>query len=278
MQQSILEHTNDIKFEKIFDMLYKTKFESNVLGVLTEKVGLKLVRSCMKFSFDKMLNDFLLDCIQNNPHVSYLKVPQLLQNSIGILKKNLEKFVDFQAISEHELMDFLDCIATFLKCVKKLRKNCLNFIEAKLILKFIHENLLDNEFSGNLLNFVNKILENFRISSVKNLSDLQRIFTTIWMILSEYSCVRTDLVESLDLRSLFKLLHGYLKVQLFNTRFFQNYEDPMFIQEMEDEEVSWNFSKVVFFAKFLVNLEDLKVFSLDKSFSKIKVSFGSCFP
>ncbi|KAG5669568.1 hypothetical protein PVAND_017455 [Polypedilum vanderplanki] len=77
---------------RIAEMLYEIKSESKLTTLLNdENFNIELLIPIINVSFENMLRNFRIDCIQKNPHLTYMKISPLLKVAIVLLTSLLEK-------------------------------------------------------------------------------------------------------------------------------------------------------------------------------------------
>ncbi|CRL05136.1 CLUMA_CG018007, isoform A [Clunio marinus] len=235
---------------EIAEMLLEIKSESKLITLLTsDDFNLKLLPTTLKVSFKKMLAQFQVDCIQINPHLNYMKVSPLLKISILILMKNLEKAND----CDEEIVNLLaEVLSMFLRWIKKLHNISLMYVEAKVVEKFIGENLLKKSFFETILKFWKFLVQ--RLKTNKGATN-----TSILEVLEEnrlWHEINQNNVE--DVENLVTFIYNFLRDVFKNTDFVCRYQHPQVFDELsQDLESRIQIAKqIIFIAKLQEYYED----------------------
>lgn len=143
--QILAEIKSEAKLRAIFDST-GNDFDEN------------LIRTLIKCSFETMTTQFKQDCFQHNAHMNYLKVSNVLKQSMNMLCSKLED-IYFKLYENNEnpntyeshktssitpdiridLKKVMPCVQIFLKEIMSLEMECLIYVEATAIRKFIDE-------------------------------------------------------------------------------------------------------------------------------------------
>ena len=236
---------------RIAEMLFEIRSESRLISLLTiDDFNLQLLPYTVSVSFDQMLKSFRFDCVQKNPHMNYMKVPPLLKISILILMKNLDKL---NATSDDdELNQLAEVSSKYLKLIRKLYNVSLIYAEAKLVEKFVMENLLINSFVKSLMRFLQLIMQR-----LKNNNDSSEIIIDfISNILME--CRLWTEVNEDSTNIIISFIYKYLNKALNSTEFVFKYQHPQLFDELPMEmcEKVDLAKQVIFIAKIQESYED----------------------
>ena len=248
---------------QIAEMLHEIKSESKLINLLTTSdFNITLLSSTFRVCFVKMLENFRIDCIQINPHLNYMKMAPLLKISIVILMKNLEKIieVDGGARCNDTMEELAKIVKVYLSWIKELYQVSLVYVEARLVEKFISDNLLKSNFYKTLLKFM-EILVDFVTIQLKarkllSMRNLDQILSGIMETLSEFRLWQefnqNDIFQHTS-DNLIKLIHYFIIIYMSKTDFVTKYEHPQLFDEVLDVKYVSRvetIKSVIFIAKF----------------------------
>lgn len=262
--KSFISGANDITNGlQIAEMLFEIKSESKLITLLTiEDFNIKLLPSTLSVSFEKMLKNFRIDCAQKNPHLNYMKVSPLLKISILILMKNLDKLDE--SSSANDLSQLAEVLSIFLRWIGKLYNISLIYVEARLVEKFVGENLLKTSFNETLMKFFELTVERLSNSTepceilVASISDVM-METRLWTEVNNTGDATAD--------RLVACIYDNLRNILSNSDFVNRYQHPPLFDELTSE-----MSKRVEIAKRVVFIAKIQEFYEDGEFAQVAIS------
>lgn len=126
----LAEIRNAAKLQFIFE---SPRFDRRMLTVIIER------------SFDEMIKRFKQDCFQHNPHMNYLKIPLVLRVAIDTLVNEIETICSQSpkvAVAFDLLVSIADALTALLGCTERAENECLVYVEAPFVEKFIGRHLL----------------------------------------------------------------------------------------------------------------------------------------
>lgn len=239
---------------QIAEMLFEIKSESQLITLLTiEDFNIKLLPATFRVSFEKMLRNFRIDCAQLNPHLNYMKVSPLLKISILIMMKNLEKLSP--ASDSAKVKQLAEILSIFLQWVRKLYSVSLVHVEAKLIEKFIGDNLLKPSFTETLINVFMLVVQQLKRDDEPS----ETILEAISDILTENRLwVEINKSEETSVDGIVSCIYRYLCQTLNNTEFVVRYQHPQLFDELSSDlsariEIT---KQIIFIAKIQESYKD----------------------
>lgn len=219
---------NLINGRQIAEMLFEIKSESKLITLISmDDFNIKLLPSTLDVAFEKMLRSFRTDCVQINAHLNYMKISPLLKISVLVLVKNVEKLTDE---SEDENVSQLSWVSSiYLRWITKLYKSALIHVEAKLVEKFISENLLKNMFIVTFIKLFGILVKRL-ISSVE-LSEVS-IDTIANIIQDNRLWCELNQSENQAACDLVTFIHNHLRDVLKKTNFVSRYQHPQMFDDL----------------------------------------------
>lgn len=262
--KSLISGSDDItNGSQIASMLFEIKSESKLITLLTiENFNIKLLPSTLNVSFEKMLSNFRVDCAQKNPHLNYMKVSPLLKISTLILMKNLD-LLDVSSCA-NDVNQLAEVLSIFLRWVRKLYNISLIYVEARLVEKFVGENLLKSSFNETLMKFfaliVNKVgsanePHEVLVDAISDLMMENRLWTEV------------NNTEDATADRLVACIYDYLQITLNHTEFVTRYQHPQLFDELAPE-----MNKRVETAKRVIFLAKIQEFYEDGEFVQVAIS------
>lgn len=246
---------------QIAEMLHEIKSESKLINLLTTSdFNITLLSSTFRVSFAKMLENFRIDCIQINPHLNYMKMAPLLKISIVIMMKNLEKICEDEKRCKDTLEELAKIVKTYLSWIKELYQVSLIYVEARLVEKFISDNLMKSNFHKTILNFMEKLVEYARLQlkdeKLMSFRNLDQILIGIRETFGEFKLWQefnqNNAFQSAS-DSLVELIHDFIIIFMSETEFVTKYENLQLFDGIQDPRYLLRIKtikKVIFIAKF----------------------------
>ncbi|XP_017062532.1 LOW QUALITY PROTEIN: uncharacterized protein LOC108102290 [Drosophila ficusphila] len=108
----------------------------------------RLLRHAIAGSLDAMLTSFRQKCIQHAPHINYMQPPPLARVSSSLLLAKVSSCVQAThqtAAPSQEELDVARAVATLMACTRNVERTALVYIDARLVEKFVAEQLLRPE-------------------------------------------------------------------------------------------------------------------------------------
>lgn len=249
--------------QQIAEMLFEIKSESKLITLISmDEFNIKLLQPMLDVSFEKMLRHFRSNCVQMNAHLNYMKVSPLLKISVLILIKNLEKLND--SIVNNNSTQLADVTSIYLKWVSRLHRIALLHVEARLVEKFISDNLLKSTFLETFIKFFKVLVESIKIkpsmepstiNAIVNILEENRLWTEINLAENPSAC---DLVT---------FIYNYMRDVLKNTNFVSRYQHPQLFDDLPAE-----ISRRVEIAKQAIFIAKIQESFEDGDFNNIAVS------
>lgn len=247
--QILSEIRNESKLQQILE---SPRFDRRILAVIIEQ------------SFDCMVKRFKQDCFQHNPHMNYLKIPMVMRMAIDTLLSYVESF---GLPTDDEPMVNIEHIAVgltaMLRGIERTETECLMYVEAQFVEKFIEKNFLRPTDYEKLVQFVCACLH--RITNILNasnrLNELQNICECIDAVLRQRHVVAEINNNLAKFDSLTHLLvpvvYETLKNFLVSTTFLQTYSIENLMEQLrqrsrcENADVELKYAKAIFIGKFI---------------------------
>lgn len=232
--------------EQIARVLLEIRSEMKLAALMTNaEFNMKLLSSTLDVGFTKMLSNFRIDCIQINPHLSYMKISPLLKTSILILMKKLE------CVDDSSDDDSIECLSKalsiYLKWIRKMYNVSMIYVESKQIEKFVADNLLKSIWFANLTNFLTVALTKLTSSESSSLECYIDVVDELIMnhcLWSEISDEASD--------KLLNIIHSYLVAHLSESELHEKYQHPQMFDEISSDEYERRVvtaKQVIFIAK-----------------------------
>ncbi|XP_055389254.1 protein PFC0760c isoform X2 [Condylostylus longicornis] len=190
----IIKYSSITNPEQFVNILYDIKSETKLKQILySENFNIKLIlKSALKISLEIMLKQFQNDCIQYNPHINYMNLNPLARVSLHILKESLdnlkqliveckqqekEKQCQMQSNAENlnnEFWYLSTCVIALLENIKRIYNIGLMYVDARLLQKFIKDQILKSETLVDslitfLLHLSNYVKDSLQLKNVKNI-------------------------------------------------------------------------------------------------------------
>lgn len=250
------EIRNESKLHQIFE---SPRFDRRMLTVIIEQ------------SFDDMIKRFKHDCFQHNPHMNYLKIPLVLRLAIDALVNEIESIcsrpLEDDTNIDEVLANAATALTTFLRCIERSECECLVYVEAQFVERFIGKHLLRHtdfdafvRFVCVCLNHVDGILKNHtndldRVNDVRNLCECINVVLQERHIVAE---INNNLAKYETLtNALVPTVYEVLKRFLASATFMQTYglehlmEYQRRRQRCEDTQTEMKYAMAIFIGKFV---------------------------
>lgn len=177
-------------------MLSEIKTEAKLRRVFenASHIDTNLFPTIVEYAFEHLLVKFKQDCFQFNGHANYLKMPLVLGQCIHLICTKMSslsaKIHDNNQTDDkllHKTCQIFDCfvpnlkeimisLTKLLKCIEKLEQECLIYIEAQAIKKFLDEHFFRELNYERLMQFavlcLNFIEQSLPIKDGVNLADI----------------------------------------------------------------------------------------------------------
>lgn len=256
----IFNSNNITNGTRIAEMLFEIRSESKLITLMTtENFNIKLLPYTVSVSFERMLKSFRFDCVQKNPHLNYMRVSPLLKISILILMKNLNKLN--VSSSEEDVNDLAEVSSIYLEWIRSLYNVSLIFVEAKLVEKFVGENLLISSFNETLMKFLKLIVQRLKYTDESPEVSIGFISN----VLIEPRLRMEVNVHSAD--NMIKCIYEYLVNILSSTEFVSRYQHPQIFDEF-----SIQMREKVDTAKQVIFIAKIQEFCEDGEFQTVAIS------
>lgn len=242
------------------------------------------IPTLIECSFETMLMQFKQGCFQHNAHMNYLKVSNILKQSVNMLNAKIDD-IYFKlypndknvqnSFESHKIMlpnsigmDLKLCVVgtqAFLKGVMNLYSECLIYIEAGAFKKFTNEHFFRTltfekltHFAFICLNFV----EQFSYDDQIEHSDLYSVCDCLFRIqivqlwFNEYNNHFTSDESSSFFISLLNGCYSMVDRHLASKLFIQNNNMNIIMEKLErsnntNNESTLQYAKAVYLAKFI---------------------------
>lgn len=280
-----------IKMECRVELLNEIKTESKLIGLIeSTDFNKSILSTIIKVSFENIVNNFKTDCVQYNSHINYLKIPIILKITLYTLYKYVEEFVNRFAetvcVDEFFMTDYFllnfevikKSVVNLLASLDWLEENCLIFIEAKLIEKYIKENFMRPIFHELLLQFMTICFYYVQKNSAgvatttktpttptsKNQSKLHNTLVCIDAILKQ-KFIWTELNMNDEkyedqLILAVNTIYDYLRNILRTTNFWRKFKSPEpFRTIFKDNKNLSIYLKTIFIAKYMEEKDNIVV-------------------
>lgn len=256
-----------------------TIFESN-----PEMFNKNFIPTLIECSFANMLIQFKQGCFQHNAHMNYLKVSNVLKQSVNMLITKMENiyFILYPnnknvqcSFEAHKIMlpnsiemDIKLCVAgvqAFLKGVMNLYSECLIYVEAGTFKKFTNENFFRTftfeqltHFAFICLNFV----QQFQHDNQIDYSDLYSVCDCLFRIqivqlwFNEDNNHFTSAKSSSFFNGLLNGCYSMVDRHLASKLFIQNNNLTIIVENLKRsndtaDESTIQYAKAVYLAKFI---------------------------
>lgn len=263
--------------DRTAETLQKITLEKLILLFFsTNQYEIRLLIPCIKNSFQTMLQDFQMNCIQINAHFNYLKIPHLLKFSISLVIKNIERFLECPQVchQNQEFADLCRAVSVYLKSIRKLERIAMIYIDQASIQKFIGKHLLNKTFCGVLSKFLEFSFKK-SLCYLKNYNNLTD-FSCFLKVLKETLIRRQYFADSYHLSSMaIEFCETFLLCLVKHSKYLNEYNHPDFVRNFDSNHLKLkNAKKSVFVAKMFCELEKHNVVDLrlKKCYEKMKVS------
>lgn len=246
------EIRNESKLQQIFE---SPRFDRRMVKVIIER------------SFDEMIKRFKQDCFQHNAHMNYLKIPLVLRLAIDTLIKHIESILSRATNNDFVIDDAAVALTTMLECIERTEYECLVYVEAQFVEKFIGKHLLRHTDFDVFVRFVCVCLTRIKEISKNQSNDLdcannvQCICKCIDAVLRQRHIVaevNNNFTKFEALRNvLVPTVYQVLKVYLTSETFTQTYaldhliEQQRHRQHCEDREIELKYAMAIFIGKFV---------------------------
>lgn len=256
-----------------------TIFESN-----PEIFNKNLIPTLIECSFENMLIQFKQDCFQHNAHINYLKVSNVLKQSMNMLNSKMDDIYiklyqndkNVQCSFEsHKILlpdsietDLKLCVVStqaFLKRVMNLYSECLIFVEAEAFKKFTNDNFFRTptfeqltHFAFICLNFVEQFGYDDRIeySDLYSVCDCLFRIQTVLLWFNEHNNHFTSHESSSFFDGLLNGCYSMVDRHLASKLFIQNNNLNKIMEKLKRSSDTTNhstqqYAKAVYLAKFI---------------------------
>lgn len=246
---------------QVAEVLFEIKSVFKLVALLTaDNFNLKLLSSTINVSFEKMLQQFKIDCITKNPHLDYMKISPLLKTSYSVLLKILKNDAD------HDFIEVVKILSIYTNWINELHKIALIYVDIKLTEKFIADNFL-KYFDDPLKKFIKKMT--MKLSEIRSMSQIELILKCIY---STFLVASSAVVDNDLIIYAFETLKKWFK----NSDFVARYQNPQIFDEQSHSESVEMAKRVIFIAKIQEAYEDgeLKIIPLSaQTRSIVKILF-----
>lgn len=246
------EIRHESKLQQIFE---SPRFDRRVVKVIIER------------SFDDMIKRFKQDCFQHNPHMNYLKIPLVLRLAIDTLIKHIELVSSRVTNNDVDVDDAAVALTTMLKCIEQTEYECLVYVEAQFVEKFIGKHLLRHTDFDVFVRFVCVCLTRIKKISENQSNDLNRtndvlcickcidavlrqrhIVAEVNNNLMKFGALRNVLVPTV-----YRVLKEYLASETFSQTYALDHliEQQRHRQHCEDRETELKYAMAIFIGKFV---------------------------